>query len=536
MAALVTDTVCSADRRQLGRLFCSLLLAGVVSAGAQAAKRPNVLLIMTDNQSASLLGAYGNPVIQTPNIDRLAAEGTLFERAYATTGVCSPSRAVLLTGLIPSANGVHNGLPGRFPLDRYSAIAEFRNWPRTLADAGYRTGLVGKYHLGTHAQPTLGFDYWVTFRGGHTASFTDLQIFDNGKQYNLADVSEHLTDFWTRRAVDFIQSHDEDEPFFLWLSYNGPYILPPTVNEPPVSRFAPVYEETVPPMPQHQVHPYLRDWVKAAGRGNNPNIVGGSYPWAAVDALNNRRAMRNIAAETTHVDAGVGRVLEVLEANGFKDDTLVIFLSDQGSAYGQLGLWGNSSWGEPPPAYNANMHVPLIFRHPGGVGAGQRVDAMIDQFDIFPTMLDYLGLDHLEIANSPGVSFAPMLRGDDMAWDDEVFFEYITTRVIQTRQWKYTRRFLDSPNELYDLRVDPGETNNLVDDPAYADVVDKLDKRLVAFFNEYADPEFDPWNGGTGKALLFYGKRRTDRFREAFPEFRDPFVEARPAFTDLPGQ
>ena len=96
-------------------------------------------------------------------------------------------------------------------------------------------------------------------------------------------------------------------------------------------------------------------------------------------------------------------------------------------------------------------------------------------------MLDYLGLDHLEIANSPGVSFAPMLRGDDMAWDDEVFFEYITTRVIQTRQWKYTRRFLDSPNELYDLRVDPGETNNLVEDRQYSGVLQEMRVKLTAY-------------------------------------------------------
>ncbi len=487
---------------------------------------------MTDNQSASLLGAYGHPVIQTPNIDQLATEGTLFERAYATSGVCSPSRAVLLTGLIPSAHGVHNGLPARYPLERYSAIAEFRNWPQTLADAGYRTALVGKYHLGTHEGPTLGFDFWVTFRGGHTTSFRDAAIFDNGRQYNIADVGEHLTDFWTRRAVDFISEHDAERPFFLWLSYNGPYILPPTVNEPPVSRFAALYANHPPPMPQHRVNPYMRTWAKLAGRGDDTSIEGGSYPWAAIDALNNQQAMINVAAETTHVDDGIGRVVAALEDKGIKEDTLIIFLSDQGSAYGQRGMWGNSSWGEPPPAYDANMHVPLIVRHPAGVRAGQRVTAMINQFDIFPTVLDYLGLADRAIAKSPGESFAPMLSGTAMDWEDEVFFEYITTRVIQTPRWKYTKRLLDTPNELYDMVADPNESRNLVDDPDYARTVATLDARLTAFFDEHADREFDPWKGGTGKALLFYGKRRTDRLRAAFPEFRDPFIEERAAFRD----
>ena len=522
------------DRLTIPRRWLVLTaLALLTSAPMAAQQRPNVLLIMTDNQSASLLGAYGHPVIQTPHIDRLAAEGTLFERAYATTGVCSPSRAVLLTGLIPSANGVHNGLPARYPLESYSVIAEFRNWPQTLADAGYDTGLVGKYHLGTHEGPTLGFDYWVTFRGGHTTSFTNATVFDNGRQYDVADMGEHLTDFWTRRAVDFINGRDEDgRPFFLWLSYNGPYILPPTVNEPPVSRFAQRYQANPPSVPQHRVNPYMRAWAKLAGRGEDPSIEGGSYPWAAIDALNNQQAMINIAAETTHVDDGIGRVLAALEEKGIKDDTLIIFLSDQGSAYGQRGMWGNSSWGEPPPAYNANMQVPLIFRHPPGIARGRRVAAMINQFDIFPTVLDYLGLSDREIAHSPGDSFAPMLRGKDMAWEDEVFFEYITTRVIQTPRWKYTKRFLDTPNELYDMQSDPGETRNLIDHPDYQGVIPELDKRLTTFFLTYADPEFDPWNGGTGKALLFYGKRRTDRFRAAFPGFRDPFIEARPAFRD----
>lgn len=522
----------SSRRQKYASSLGLLTLFSLTVAAAPTPERPNVLLIMSDNQSASLLGAYGHPVIQTPNIDQLAADGMLFERAYATSGVCSPSRAVLLTGRIPSANGVHNGLRGRWPAAGYSAIAEYRNWPQTLADAGYRTGLVGKYHLGTSDKPTLGFDFWVTFQGGHTESFTDARIFDNGKTYNVAEVSEHLTDFWTQRAVDFIESAPAEQPFFLWLSYNGPYILPPTVNEPPVSRFAAGYIQQPPPVPQHPVHPYIRDWAKEAGEGNDPNIVGGSYPWAAIDALNNERAMINIAAETTHVDHGVGQVLAALREQGLEDNTLVIYLSDQGSAYGQHGIWGNSSWGEPPPAYNANMQVPLIFRQPGKIPAGRRQAMMINQFDVFPTVLDYVGLGELSIDNSPGESFAPALRGEAMDWQDEVFFEYITTRVIQTPQWKFTKRFIDSPNELYDMAADPGETRNLIDDAAYAPVIEQLDARLGEFFTTYADPEFDPWNGGTGKALLFYSSQRTNRFREVFPGFRDPFIEVRPVFRD----
>jgi len=254
---------------------------------------------------------------------------------------------------------------------------------------------------------------------------------------------------------------------------------------------------------------------------------------ASKGALNNRDAMINVAAETTHVDDGVGQVLAALERTGALDDTLIIFLSDQGSAWGQLGLWGNSSWGDPSPAYNANMQVPMIMRHPAGIPAGLRIEEMVNQFDVFPSILDYVGLGKLKIEGSPGKTFVPLLRGEETEWPNEVFFEYIATRVVQTPQWKYTKRYMASPDELYDMVNDPRETNNLVNDPVYADVVKRMDARLTEFFSEYSDPEFDVWNGGTGKARLYYDLERTDKFRHASENFKEPFVENRTPFRDI---
>lgn len=501
----------------------------LLQVSAWGASPPNLLLIVTDNQGPGLLGAYGNPDIRTPNIDRLAAEGLLFEQAYATSGVCSPTRATLLTGLLPSQTGVHNGLPGRFKVPDWSAIEEFRNLPQTLADAGYRTGMVGKYHLGDHARAQLGFDFWATFRGGHTESFVDAELTDNGETLNVADLNLHVTDFWTRRAVDFLEQQSAEEPFFLMLSYNGPYILPPTVNEPATNRHAAYYAANPPRMPQWPVHPYLREWAKNVRMP--VDVVGGTYPWAAIDALNNQQAMNRIASEMTMLDDGIGEVLAALERRGLDKDTLVVFLSDQGSAYGQLGLWGNSSWGAPAPAYRANMQIPLIFRQPGQVPPGQRNTMLIDEFDLFPTLLDYLGLGDRQIADTPGRSFTKALRGGDIDWDDTVFFEYIDTRVIQTRDWKYTKRFLAAPNELYNLAQDPDETRNLADDPESQTVRNELDARLTAFFDRYADPRFDIWNGGTAKATLFYGGRN-DRFANHFESWQPPVTEKATPFRD----
>jgi arylsulfatase A-like enzyme len=308
-------------------------------------------------------------------------------------------------------------------------------------------------------------------------------------------------------------------------------MLPPTVNEPPTNRFAEIYEDATLTMPQEPVHPYLRAWAKQ-NSFEMPGVVGGTWGWAAIDALNNRRAMINVAAETTMVDDGIGRVLAKLDRLGLTDDTLVVFTSDQGSAYGQQGLWGNTSWGSPPPAYNAHMQVPLIFRHPDEISRGKRRDMMINQVDILPTVLDYLSLGDKEIAGTPGKSFAAVLHGQKIDWDDTVFFEYISTRVIQTRQWKFTKRFTGGPNELYDMAADPGETVNLVNDASMASVVADLNARLEAFFTEYADPEFDLWKGGTGKALVFYGKAENRIFADALPGWREPFIEKRPPFRD----
>jgi arylsulfatase A-like enzyme len=519
--------------REAGQGWVALfaLVAMAFTAPVNAARRTNVLLILTDNQSPSLLGAYGNREIRTPNIDRLAAEGTLFTRAFATSGVCSPARATLLTGLIPSRTGVHNGLPERFAVSGYSAIEEFRNLPQTLADAGYVTGLVGKYHLGASEQPQLGFGTWVTFGGGHTESFVKQTVVDNGRTFDVAETGEHLTDFWTRRAVDFIGAQTTTQPFFLMLSYNGPYVLPPTVLDPPNTRHAAWYEAHPPAPVGEPVHPYLAAFARSFP--DNIPLRGGNVGRAAIESLTSPRAMLNVASEVSMVDDGVGRVLDALEKSGLARDTLVIFASDQGSAFGQKGLWGNSSWGSPYPAYNANMQIPLIVRQPGPIPAGRRSDHTINEFDLLPTILDYVGLGDRRIAGTPGRSHTALLRGGRGKREQPAYFEYITTRVIQTREWKYIKRFLDTPDELYDLAKDPGETRNLAGEPAQAGVQRSLDAQLTAFFDRHADPRWDVWRGGTAKAVLVYGNRNR-RFAEQFPGWTPPVTVKAVAFRDRP--
>ncbi len=510
------------------RLFQILIiftLPGIVGS-AGAAERPNLLIIMTDNQSPSLMGTYGNTEIRTPNIDRLADEGMQFNNAFATSGVCSPTRATFLTGLLPSQHGVHNALPdrsrggGKLMPENWSAIQEFRSLPQTLADAGYATGLVGKFHLGTHEQPQLGFDYWVTFGSGHTMDFHGEEIFDNGQIYIE---SGHMTDLWTRKAEEFLGRQSANQPFFLFLSYNGPYMLPPVVLKEPRNSHVDYYRDNPPSMPQEPVHPSL---MNLASRNKMSPIMFrvGFGGWPQIRALNNQDAMISVASEMSTVDDGIGQVLAALDKYGFDDNTLVVFTSDQGSLYGQHGLWGNTSAWWPPSVYDEGMRVPLIFRHPNRIAAGETTESLVNQFDFLPTVLDYLGFDDIDIPRSAGKSYAAVITGSDSATEQsDVFFEYMTVRAIRTERWLYQKALLIGNDALFDLDADPEQRQNLVEDTDYATVVEMLDSRLTKFFARVADPRYDLWQGGTAKLKLLDGG--DDKlFAEKFPNWQPPVL------------
>jgi arylsulfatase A-like enzyme len=534
----------------IGRVLVLVFLA-LTAGNSIAAQPPNVVLIVTDNQSETLLGAYGNTDVRTPNIDALAEEGMLFSRAYATSGVCSPTRATLMTGLLPSQHGVHNGLPSKFDVEDWAAVEEFRSLPQTLANAGYNTALVGKYHMGAPQKPQMGFQYWVTFPSGHTTSFRNVDIIDNGETYVLED--EHLTDFWTRKAEQFIADQSSEKPFFLYLAYNGPYNLPPLVTRPPENRHAEYYEKHVPEFPQEPVHPFLRraaiedssvedvlkeqaeykEWgVKdAESTGQLGASAELSYGWQTIHALNNKTAMINLASEMTMIDDGVGRILETLRERGLQENTIVVFTSDQSSAYGQHGLWGNSSWAKPHPVYKEHMQIPLIVRQPKLVSDSTVSDRVISQYDIFPTLLELVGMGDKDIARSPGRSFAPMLHGQEQPWVDTAFFEYITARAIVKDEWKFVKRMFGEPSELYHLSVDPNEDRNLFGGAAYKQIAAELSDELDEFFLTHADERFDPWRGGTGKAILMY-MGKNGRFSAQFPNWQPPVTERLEPFSD----
>jgi arylsulfatase A-like enzyme len=439
----------------------------------------NLVFILTDNHGAWTVGCYGNKDVQTPSIDKLAADGMRFTRALSSNPVCSPTRATYLTGLIPSQHGIHSYLPPEKPGTNVPcAIGEFGNLPRILHDAGYVCGLSGKWHLGGNYKPQVGFSDWITMPSGHTTTFYDAEVIEDGK---LRKEPTYLTDLWTEHGVRFIEKN-KDRPFFLYLAYNGPYGLGPSLNHPARNRWGAYYADK-------QLLSFPRDSM---------------HPWqnANKQFLNNIVSIRRVAAEVSGVDDGVGRIMDTLHRLGLDDNTLVVFAGDQGWMGGQNGIWGMGDHLRPIGAFELMMHVPLIFRLPGKIPAGKTTDIFVSNYDFLPSVLSVMGLAEKmpRVPKSPGRDYSAVLRGETIAWDNEIFYEMENVRAIREQRWKYVERHPDGPHELYDMQTDPHERVNLYGEPRQKEVQAEMAKRLAAFFAKYVDPQYDVWNGGRSKA------------------------------------
>jgi arylsulfatase A-like enzyme len=442
------------------------------------------VLIVTDNQSPWTLGCYGNRDIETPNVDRLADEGLRFTESFCVNPVCSPNRATLLTGLIPSQHGVHNWLGTEQPdaqmgPDAYCTIGEFHTLPRILADAGYRCGMTGKWHLGDSLHPQLGFETWYAKPKGHTTSFYgDTALTDGQAVIEPGYYPEAITD----QAVGFLERSGPD-PFFLYVGYNGPYGLDQDLRTGHRNRHSVTYaDKELRCFPREYPHSWLKQ---------NRDCIG------------NLTAMRSYAAAVSGVDDGVGRVLEALDRLRLAEETIVIFTADHGLCAGHHGYWGMADHGRPLAMYEENLRVPLIWRHPGHIASAAASDAVTCNYDFLPSILEVLGRESALHHGLPlaGTSYADQLQHPSRPRPaTTTYHEYENTRTIRAGQWKFTQRTPAGPDDLYDLEEDPQERRNLAGQPAHATIQADLERRLTAFFRQYADPEYDLWRGGRSKA------------------------------------
>lgn len=471
--------------RYLVLLLSVFLVCSDILLAADSEKTPNVVFILTDNHGAWTLGCYGNPEIRTPNIDRLAAEGTLMEQAYSSNPVCSPTRATFLTGLMPSQHGVHCFLRGgrlQIGPDARNTLEQFQSIPEILKSKGYRCGLVGKWHLGDNLQPQEGLDdYWITMPHGGTNTFYDAKIIEDGQQRSE---SKYLTEFWTDHAVKFIEQKDE-RPFFLYLAYNGPYALGRLLLDEGRNRHVESYRNMeLTSFPDEPTHPW---------QFNN------------LDYFHNPISNRRVAAEVSGVDDGVGRVMLALKANGLDENTIVVFAADQGWAGGHGGYYGMGDHTRPVTATDEMMKIPMVWRHPGGIEEGQRSGVMVSNYDFMPTLIGYLGFAE-SIKNDPplaGRDYSAVLKGEKIKdWVQEVFYEFEFLRTIRTDEWKLTRRYPDGPDELFNLKDDPSEQNNVYNRKS-GEQQRGLQDRLNHYFDKNSLPEYDLLNDGGSQTVLF---------------------------------
>lgn len=438
--------------------------------------RPNILVIMSDDQGPWAMGCAGTPEVHTPTLDRLAAEGTRFQHCFCASPVCSPARASFLTGRIPSQHGVHDWIrSGNIdvaegvtwcgkdrPIEYLAGLTAFTD---ILAETGYICGFVGKWHLGASGTPQKSHSYWCTHSLGGD-SYTSYYIFDNSPEW--VHRTQYVTDLFTDRALDFLEHYSRGPaPFCLSLHYTAPHSPWRESEQPP--EIWHLYDdcafESIPALPPH--------------------------PWGGWNPTPQQRGetIQGYFTTITAMDAAIARVLNKLDTLGIAENTLVFFTSDNGFNMGHHGVLGKGNGTFPLNMFEESVRVPFIVRCPGRIPAGRVNTDLISHYDFMPTLLDYLGLDNPLAEHLPGQSFAHVLRGEPGGHETIVVYdEYGPVRMIRDRQCKYIHRYPYGPHELYNLAEDPLESINLVDDPQYRSVVERLRGELAEWFLRYTDP------------------------------------------------
>lgn len=434
------------------RFLClgALLLASVGSARAAAPKPPNVLFLFSDDQRADTIAALGNKHIQTPNLDKLTQQGTVFTRAYcmgAQQGaVCVPSRAMLMSG--------------RTLFHVNTKLEDQPTWPEAFAKAGYTTFMTGKWHNERPSARRAFQEGRNVFFGGMGEPYKlPVESFMKDGVTTSRPSGKHSVELFADTASDFLKNQKGEKPFLCYVAFNAPHdprLAPKEYHE--------RYDPAKLPLPANflPVHPF-----------NSGDLIGRDErlaPWPRTPEVV-RQHLADYYASITFLDAQVGRVLTVLKESGQYDNTLIVFTSDHGLAIGSHGLFGKQN------LYDHSMHSPLIMAGPG-IGAGKSSDALCYLLDLFPTLGELCAVPAPE--GSEGKSLAPVLAGKEKATRNVIFTAYTrVNRAIRDDRWKLIVYPQIHKTQLFDLKNDPGETKDLASDPAHADEVTRLTKLLA---------------------------------------------------------
>jgi choline-sulfatase len=462
-------------------------------------RRPNILLIVTDQQRAETLACYGNTFVQAPNLNRLASESVVFRNAYCTDPVCTPSRASIFTGLWPHTHGcVANNI---------ALSPETRTIAEWMGDS-YRRAYFGKWHLGDELSAQHGFEEWVSIEDGiyrkyyskpedrerrsdyHgflvANGFLPDEIAPDGTRVFSREFSAALAEPYTKaaflggRASRYLRDYDDPKPFFLTVSFLEPH--PPNF-----SAFNSLYEpDQVPVSPAFNVPPgddapayLIRKAREFAKRGNRGYPARTEQDW--------RRSCANYYGLVTLVDRSVGRILEALETSGRSEDTLVVFVSDHGEMLGEHGL------ARKDVVYEGALRVPLMFRLPGRKSSHRMIDGRVSLVDLAPTLADFAGVSVPDQTQGrsrrAAIEGMEGLEGNDVFidWDSRQEFVHRPSRTIITGDGWKMNVCPDDRGLLFNLHDDPHELRNLFRDPAQRDRIADLTARLGRWQVETGD-------------------------------------------------
>lgn len=494
-----------------------LLGVGVLCPAAQAAdppRRPNILFILSDDHTSQAWGIYGGILADyalNPNIRRLAAEGTVLDNCFCTNSISSPSRATILTGMYSHRNGLYTLAD--------SLDTSLPTLATALRDGGYATALVGKWHLKSQPQ---GFDMYSIFYD--QGEYRDPTFIDSSDPWpgdrNFGErVRGFSTDIVTDKAIEWIRQQDAAKPFLMCCHFKAthePYDYP--------QRMARLYDGVTFPEPDNlldqgpqtngrsfegqTLEELARRWREASADPDKwwcrypglPFVTDGLHPVVA-----RRRAYQKLVRDYLRcgatIDDNIGRLLSVLDELGIADDTIVVYVSDQGYFLGEHGFFDKRMY------YEEAARMPFVIRYPGRVRAGARLDDLILNIDFAPLLAEYAGV---EMPLAQGRSFAANLRGETPAdWRREIYYRYWTNHdirpahmAIRTDRYKlifYYGHPLDMTDsypidytpswDLYDLKEDPGENRNVYGQERYAPVVKRLKADLMRLRREAGDTD-----------------------------------------------
>ncbi len=476
----------------LGVLFFLIFFEGCKSIEKKTEIAPNIVFIVADDMGPWTLSVNNDPNTYTPELDKLAESGAVFRNCFASSAVCSPARASLITGRYPSETGITDYIPEG---DSSGVNLSLKMFSEVFQNAGYSTAMVGKWHLGEHNLKFLpvkrGYDYFTGFpRGGMQSMSPRIQVEGNWETADGAYTPDLLTDY----AINYIKELNPTKtgkPLLLSLHYWAPH-----ANTDFPEGMEPTYEG--------------RSWLPMQDidleRWKDYNIILPEPDFPDLDTPLTVRMACEYYSSVHSVDRNVGRLMNILNELNLEENTIVIFTSDHGYNMGHNGLWhkGNGRWltkngTDPsgiygtsrPNLYDNSIRVPCIIRWPGEISKSMKIDETVSFPDFFPTLLEMASIEKPESLLWRGESILPLLRNENIEWNNDLYAEYIDLRTYRTNEWKIVLDFSESKlHEMYNLVSDPKEHKNLFNSKE-PDVLSNriiLRKKLLNIMNEINDP------------------------------------------------